>query len=203
MVAAGENASCGLELEGFCWQGAQWTGRPAARKTRLGAIVREIEFGEIPTLVGQELAVTCWRTITQQQVQMFADATGDHQWIHVDVARATRESPFGGPVAHGFLTLSLLPAMLAESVHVNGAVMGVNYGLNRVRFTAPVRVGTELRGRVTIQSAHRLAPADTLTGGPGWQLVWAVTFELRDQERPACVAEMVSRQFAAPTSARG
>jgi acyl dehydratase len=188
-------------LEGFCWQGAQWTDRLAARKTRPGATVREIEFDEIPTLVGQELAVTGWRTITQEQVQMFADATGDHQWIHVDVARATRESPFGGPVAHGFLTLSLLPAMLAESIRINGAVMGVNYGLNRVRFTSPVRVGAELRGRVTIQSATRLAPAETLTGGAGWQLVWAVTFELRDQERPACVAEMVSRQFAAPAQA--
>jgi acyl dehydratase len=199
----GEVVSCGLEFEGFCWQGAQGAGRLSAWKTRLGATVREIEFDEIPTLVGQELAVTGWRTITQQQVQMFADATGDHQWIHVDVARATRESPFGGPVAHGFLTLSLLPAMLAESVQVNGAVMGVNYGLNRVRFTAPVRVGAELRGRVTIQSANRLAPTDTLTGGPGWQLVWAVTFELRGQERPACVAEMVSRQFAAPTSVQG
>jgi acyl dehydratase len=162
--------------------------------------VREIEFDEIPTLVGQELAVTPWRTITQEQVGLFADATGDHQWIHIDPARARRESPFGGPVAHGFLTLSLLPAMLAESIRVKGVVMGVNYGLNRVRFTSPVLVGAELRGRVMIQSADRLAPPDTLTGGAGWQIVWAVSFELRGQERPACVAEMVTRQFAAPVS---
>jgi acyl dehydratase len=161
--------------------------------------VREIGFDEIPTLVGQELVVTEWRTITQQQVDLFAEATGDHQWIHVDVERAKRESPFGGPIAHGFLTLSLLPAMLGESIRIKGAVMGVNYGLNRVRFTSPVPVGAELRGRVTIKSAERLAPADTMTGGPGWQLVWAVTFELRGQERPACVAESVTRSLAAST----
>ncbi len=162
--------------------------------------MREIEFDEIPTLVGQEVAVSGWRTITQQQVDLFADATGDHQWIHVDVLRAQRESPFGGPVAHGFLTLSLLPALLGESIRIRGAVMGVNYGLNRVRFTAPVPVGADLRARVTLKSADALASAETLTGGPGWQLVWGVTFEMRGQERPACVAEMVARSLAAPVT---
>jgi acyl dehydratase len=189
-----------LNRKGFAGKVRGGTSRFAAAKTRPGTTVREIEFDEIPTLVGQELALTEWRTITQEQVGLFADATGDHQWIHVDPARATRESPFGGPVAHGFLTLSLLPSMLAESIRVKGVAMSVNYGLNRVRFTFPVRVGAELRGRVTIQSADSLAPADTLTGGPGWQIVWAVTFELRGQDRPACVAEMVSRQFAAPVA---
>jgi acyl dehydratase len=163
--------------------------------------VREIAFEDIPTLVGQELAVTEWQTITQSQVDLFAQATGDHQWIHVDVERAKRESPFGGPVAHGFLTLSLLPMLLGNSVRVTGAVMGVNYGLNRVRFTAPVPVGSAVRGRVAIKSADRLDPADTLTGGPGWQFVWSVTIELQGFERPACVAEMVSRSLAAPVSA--
>lgn len=163
--------------------------------------MREIAFEDIPTWVGQELAVTEWQTITQAQVDLFAQATGDHQWIHVDVERAKRESPFGGPVAHGFLTLSLLPMLLGESVRVNGAVMGINYGLNRVRFTAPVPVGRAVRGRVSIKSVERLEPADTLTGGPGWQIVWTVMIELEGSERPACVAEMVSRSLAAPAAA--
>jgi acyl dehydratase len=160
--------------------------------------VRDIAFEAIPTLVGQELAVTEWQTITQSQVDLFAEATGDRQWIHVDVERARRESPFGGPIAHGFLTLSLLPMLFGQSVRVVGAVMGINYGLNRVRFTAPVPVGSAVRGRVSIKSADRLEASDTLTGGPGWQIVWSVIIELAGSERPACVAEMVSRSLAAP-----
>ena len=163
--------------------------------------MRQIAFDAIPTLIGQEVAVTEWQTVTQEQVNLFAQATGDHQWIHVDVERARRESPFGGPVAHGFLTLSLLPMLLGNSVRVDGAVMGINYGLNRVRFTAPVPVGSAVRGRVAIKSADRLDPADTLTGGPGWQIVWNVTIELQGLDRPACVAEMVSRSLAAPVAA--
>jgi acyl dehydratase len=166
-----------------------------------GNAVRQIAFDAIPTLIGQEVAVTEWQTVTQEQVNLFAQATGDHQWIHVDVERARRESPFGGPVAHGFLTLSLLPMLLGNSVRVDGAVMGINYGLNRVRFTAPVPVGSAVRGRVAIKSADRLDPADTLTGGPGWQIVWNVTIELQGLDRPACVAEMVSRSLAAPVAA--
>ncbi|RKP46681.1 MaoC family dehydratase [Pararobbsia silviterrae] len=160
--------------------------------------MREIAFDEIASLVGQELAVTEWQTVTQEQVDLFADATGDHQWIHVDVERAKRESPFGGPVAHGFLTLSLVPMLLGKSVRIVGAVMGINYGLNRVRFTAPVPVGAQVRGRVAIQSVEPLAASDTLTRGPGWQIVWNVTIELQGNARPACVAEMVSRSLAAP-----
>ena len=150
--------------------------------------MREIGFDEIPTFVGQEVAVSGWRTITQQQVDLFAEATGDHQWIHVDVLRAQRESPFGGPVAHGFLTLSLLPALLGESIRIKGAVMGVNYGLNRVRFTAPVPVGSEVRGRFAVASVEDVDNA-------GIQVVWSVTLERQGSERPVCVAEFITRHY--------
>lgn len=201
--AAGHRLRCGASKRN---RSAHALSGPTSNSTlNAGHSVREIAFEEIPTLVGQELAVTEWQTITQQQVDLFAQATGDHQWIHVDVERAKRESPFGGPVAHGFLTLSLLPMLLGDSVRIAGAVMGINYGLNRVRFTAPVPVGTAVRGRVAIKSVDRLEPADTLTGGPGWQIVWNVTIELEGHTRPACVAEMVSRSLAAkfPADAAG
>jgi acyl dehydratase len=95
---------------------------------------------ELESLQGEEVAVSDWIEITQQQVNLFAEATGDHQWIHIDVERAKRESPFGAPIAHGFLTLSLLPQLMQNAIHMEGVKMGVNYGLNRVRFTSPVPV---------------------------------------------------------------
>ncbi|MCO5410902.1 MULTISPECIES: MaoC family dehydratase [Ralstonia] len=151
---------------------------------------------ELKGLIGQEVAVSDWTEITQQQVNLFAEATGDHQWIHVDVERAKRESPFGAPVAHGFLTLSLLPMLMANAIEMSDVKMGVNYGLNKVRFTAPVPVGSRVRARVNLVEMEALPPlpnAPTLTGA---QMTWAVTIEREGQERPVCVAESISRRYS-------
>jgi acyl dehydratase len=137
--------------------------------------------------VGEEVAVSDWLTITQEQVNLFAQATGDHQWIHVDVERA-KKGPFGGPIAHGFLTLSLLPKLVEGSLHVNQSRMGVNYGLNKVRFTAPVPVGSRVRARI------KLLAADAIDNG-GYQFTWNVTIELEGSTKPACVAESLNRRY--------
>lgn len=139
-------------------------------------------------LVGQEVAVGDWLTVTQEQINLFADATGDHQWIHVDVERA-RQGPFGAPIAHGYLTLSLLPTLFAKAVHIEEPEkMGVNYGLNRVRFMAPVPAGSRLRARV------KLVAADELPGN-GLQLTWDVTIEREGSDKPACVAQTIARRY--------
>ena len=137
--------------------------------------------------IGQELAVSDWLEITQERINQFAEATGDHQWIHVDVARAARESPFGGTIAHGYLTLSLLAKFSQESIAIGNVKMGVNYGLNRVRFTSPVRAGKRVRGR------FKLAAYDEIPGGA--QLTWNVTIEIEGSEKPACIAESISRWY--------
>lgn len=149
---------------------------------------------ELETLQGQEVAISDWFEITQQQVNLFAEATGDHQWIHVDVERAKRESPFGAPIAHGFLTLSLLPQFMHNAIHMEGVKMGVNYGLNRVRFTSPVPVGSRLRARVKLLKVERLEPAGN--GLVGAQSTWEVTIEREGSERPVCVAESISRRYS-------
>ncbi|WP_454763462.1 MaoC family dehydratase [Cupriavidus campinensis] len=155
-------------------------------------IIKSLE--ELESLQGQEVAVSDWIEITQQQVNLFAEATGDHQWIHVDVERARRESPFGAPIAHGFLTLSLLPKFMQNAIHMEGVKMGVNYGLNRVRFTSPVPVGSRLRARVKVLKVERLEPApDGLTGA---QSTWEVTVEREGSERPVCVAESITRRYS-------
>ncbi len=144
------------------------------------------ELAELRSAVGSEVGVSDWVTVEQDQVDKFADATEDHQWIHVDQARAS-EGPFGGTIAHGFLTLSLLPMLIARVYRIDGARMGVNYGLNRVRFTAPVPVGSRVRGRVELVE---------LTDVPGGvQVTTKVTVELAESERPALVAEWVTRQY--------
>ena len=137
--------------------------------------------------VGAHLGYSDWQTVTQQQVDLFADATGDHQWIHVDPERARRESPFGGPIAHGYLTLSLAPVLLAQVYSVSGLSMGLNYGLNRVRFPSPLPVGGRIRLGATLQSL------DEIQGGA--QVVVAMTFEVEGEEKPACVAEAVYRFY--------
>ena len=142
---------------------------------------------ELSTLIGTEVAVSDWIEITQQRVNTFADATSDHQWIHVDVERCKRESPFGGPVAHGFLTLSLLPAMFENAIRMLDVKMALNYGLNKVRFPAPVPVGSRLRVRLT------LASVEEIEGGA--QLVWSVAVECEGSPRPVCVAEFVMRRY--------
>jgi acyl dehydratase len=144
-------------------------------------------LAELAAQVGHEVAVSDWVPITQEQVNLFAEATGDHQWIHVDVERA-KAGPFGGPIAHGFLTLSLLPRLLESAVEVREARMGVNYGLNKVRFTSPVPVGSRLRARA------KLLAADAIDH-QGWQFTWQVTIEREGSDKPACIAESISRRY--------
>ncbi len=136
--------------------------------------------------MGKPLGVSPWHQITQAQVDLFAEATGDHQWIHVDPERA-RVGPFGGTIAHGYLTLSLLPMLLQGMVRVPGVALTVNYGLNRVRFVSPVPVGSRVR-------ATAVAQALTDVEG-GVQLVLEVTVEIEGREKPACVAETVTRLY--------
>jgi acyl dehydratase len=144
-------------------------------------------LSDLAPLVGQEVAVSDWTTITQEQVNLFAQATGDHQWIHVDVERAAA-GPFGGPIAHGFLTLSLLPWFFESALRIEGSRMGVNYGLNKVRFTSPVPVGSRLRARMTLQGC------DPLPDG-GTQLNWLVNVEREGSGKPVCIAESITRRY--------
>src|SRR6201996_5674481 len=141
----------------------------------------------VRALIGAAPRVSAWIEIDQARVDRFADATGDRQWIHVDPERARRESPFGGPIAHGFLTLSLIPGLLDDTVTLRQR-MGVNYGLNRVRFTAPVPVDSQVRGRFTVASVDDVDDA-------GVQVVWNVTLERQGNERPVCVAEFITRHY--------
>jgi acyl dehydratase len=143
-------------------------------------------LAELQPLVGQEIATSDWITIDQHRIDLFADATGDHQWIHVDPVRAAA-GPFGATVAHGFLTLSLLPEMSASAFHIEGSRMGVNYGLNRVRFPSPVPVGSRLRGH------FKLLSYEAIEGGA--QMVIEVTMEREGSPKPACVAESIVRRF--------
>ncbi len=143
---------------------------------------------ELPAQIGQEVAVSDWITITQAQIDQFAQATGDQQWIHVDVERA-RAGPFGAPIAHGFLTLSLLPSFFASAMDIADAQLGVNYGLNRVRFMAPVPVGSRLRARMKLLQCE---PID----GNGLQMTWEVTVEREGAAKPVCVAESIVRRYA-------
>ena len=138
-------------------------------------------------VVGQEVAVSDWITITQEQVNQFAQATGDHQWIHVDVERA-KAGPFGGPIAHGFLTLSLIPKFFESSFEIVQSRMGVNYGLNKVRFMAPVPVGSRLRARM------KLLQCDAIDN-QGVQMVWEVAVQREGSDKPVCVAESIVRRY--------
>jgi acyl dehydratase len=144
-------------------------------------------LSELPALVGHEVAVSDWLTVTQEQVNLFAQATGDHQWIHVDVERA-KAGPFGGPIAHGFLTLSLLPKFFETSMEIRNARMGVNYGLNKVRFTSPVPVGSRLRARMKLLSCEAIE-------NQGVQMAWLVTVEREGSDKPVCIAESLTRRY--------
>ena len=144
-------------------------------------------MAELPTLKGTELGTSEWFEVTQQNVNLFAEATGDHQWIHVDVERAKAESPFGGPIAHGYLTLSLLAPLLGQVLSVTDAVMGVNYGLNKVRFPSPVPVGSKVRATATLTEVTEIAG--------GLQYLMAVTVEREGGDKPVCVAEPVFRVY--------
>ena len=144
-------------------------------------------IAELPGLKGRELGRSDWFEVTQERVDTFADATDDHQWIHVDVERAKAESPFGGPIAHGYLTLSLLIPMYSQVLTVSDAKMGVNYGLNKVRFPAPVPVGSRIRLTAT------LADVEEVTGG--LQVTAAAVIEAEGSDKPVCIAEPVFRVY--------
>ncbi|MFI7432341.1 MaoC/PaaZ C-terminal domain-containing protein [Micromonospora haikouensis] len=144
-------------------------------------------------LVGQDLGASEPRVVTQEQIDRFADVTGDHQWIHVDVERA-RSGPFGTTVVHGFLTLALVPLLLADILEVREHSMGVNYGLDRVRFVRPLPPGVEIQGTATLVSARPIPPAQD--GSPGGvQAKAAVVVEFADQSQPCCVAEILFRYY--------
>jgi acyl dehydratase len=142
---------------------------------------------ELEMMAGSEIGVSRWFEVSQQRIGTFADATDDHQWIHIDAGRAARESPFGGTIAHGFLTLSLLPAMLEDAVRMSDVSMAINYGLDKVRFPAPVPAGSRVRGRIM------LAAVDKVEGGA--QLRLNVTVEREGGGKPACVAEFLIRRY--------
>lgn len=138
--------------------------------------------------VGQEIGVTDWFTMTQERINEFAEVTGDPQWIHVDVERSRRESPFKTTIAHGFLTLSLLPQFMPQVLKFNGSLrMGINYGLNRLRFVSPVRSGSRIRARYVLQSVKDF--------GGGLEIVYLVTVEGENSTKPCLVAEWVVRYY--------
>lgn len=139
---------------------------------------------ELKSLAGQEVGVSDWITVTQEMINRFADLTGDHQWIHVDIERAKRETPFGSAIAHGFLTVSLLPQMSQQAISVRGDFkMRINYGFNRLRFVSPVPSGSRIRARFTAQRV-----TDN-------EVTWLVTVELEGHEKPALVAEWLGRFY--------
>jgi acyl dehydratase len=137
--------------------------------------------------IGQEIVVSEWMEITQDRIDRFADATEDHQWIHVDVERARRDSPFHATIAHGFLTVSMLSRLLNSSIEFGTAKMGVNYGFNRLRFTGPVPAGSRVRGRFTLQAL------DEIEGGV--QTTWSIVVEREGGEKPCMVAEWLTRRY--------
>lgn len=141
---------------------------------------------ELKAAVGEQLGTSDWVTVEQKQIDTFAEATGDHQWIHVDAERA-KDGPFGGTIAHGYLTLSLLPVFSAQVYKVENVKMGINYGLNKVRFTSPVPVNSRLRGSFELLEVSEVKDA--------LQVVNKVTVEIEGSERPACVAEWVTRVY--------
>ncbi|WP_306393548.1 MaoC family dehydratase [Telluria beijingensis] len=147
-----------------------------------------IALDALPARVGHEVAVSDWFAVGQDRIATFAEATDDRQWIHLDPERCRRESPFGQPVAHGFLTLSLLPAMLTSALAIEGMRMGVNYGLNKVRFPSPLPAGSRVRGRWLLRGAEAVAG--------GWQFAWDVTIEAEGAAKPVCVAEFLIRCYA-------
>lgn len=142
---------------------------------------------ELKSLVGEHLGYSDWLEITQERVNQFAEATGDFQWIHIDVERAKKESPFGGPIAHGYLTLSLGPVLMPQVVATTGFKMGVNYGANKVRFMSPVPVGAKVRLGV------QLIAVDDIAGGV--QSTYGFTFECEGAAKPSCVAEVIFRSY--------
>jgi acyl dehydratase len=150
-------------------------------------MTRAIQATELKGLVGQELGTSSWVTVEQERIDKFAEATGDHQWIHVEPERA-KDGPFGSTIAHGFLTLSLIPALSWEVYTIEGARLSVNYGLNKLRFITPVKVGSRVRAHVKLAGVDDV-PGDAL------QVAAAVTIELEGADKPAAVAETLTRVY--------
>ena len=146
---------------------------------------------ELKQCVGQEVGLSDWVVIDQLRINMFAEATGDFNWVHVDVERAA-SGPFGKTIAHGFLTLSLLPLLTNNALAVDNVKLGLNYGLNKVRFPEPLLVGSRVRGRIVLQSMEDVAP---IAGDAGYQTVLVVTVECEGKTKPVCVAESVQRRY--------
>ena len=146
-----------------------------------------IKLRDLESRVGEEVGVSPWVEMTQERIDLFAKATEDFQWIHVDPARA-KSSPFGGTIAHGFLTLSMLPKLSESTFEFSDRKMGVNYGLNKVRFTAPVPAGAKIRGRFVLAKYEKIE-------GNGVQTTWSVTIEREGGDKPVCVAESIGRHF--------
>jgi acyl dehydratase len=142
---------------------------------------------ELRAAVGEHLGYSDWHVVDQERVNLFADATGDHQWIHVDPERA-KAGPFGTTIAHGYLTLSLIPMLMGEVVSYSGVTMGVNYGCNKVRFPAPVPVGSRVRAGAELAECEEV-------GGGALQIVMRVSISVEGQEKPSCVAETVARMY--------
>jgi acyl dehydratase len=149
----------------------------------------DVDVRTLGNRIGEEIAVSNWIEVTQERINQFADATGDHQWIHVDPARAAAELPSKATIAHGFLTLSLLSTLIRESITFTGLRMAINYGLNRVRFVSPVPSGSRIRALITLQSV------DAVSGG--YQVTWQVTIEREGGDKPACAAEWIVRYYPA------
>jgi acyl dehydratase len=149
--------------------------------------VTVVDVADLGGLVGRDVATSNWLVVTQERIDAFAAATGDHQWIHVDVQRASAETPFGTTIAHGFLTLSLISALVRDALTVDGTRMTLNYGLNRVRFVSPVPSGSRIRARIA------LAETDDL--GDSIQAIWRVTVEREGGAKPAAVAEWIVRYY--------
>jgi acyl dehydratase len=151
----------------------------------MATIIKGIEG--LKAKAGEHLGYSDWHEVTQEQINLFADATGDHQWIHVDVERA-KAGPFGGPIAHGYFTLSMAPALVMQVLLVDGISMGINYGCNKVRFPSPVPVPSRIR------LGASLAQVEDIAGGA--QAIVDMTFEIEGREKPACVAQAVYRYYA-------
>lgn len=149
--------------------------------------MREVAYADLPSLIGEEMGVSDWIVVDQDRVNLFADATGDHQWIHIDVERANRE--MGGPIAHGYLTLSLIPFLGAGIMRITGVTRGINYGSDKVRFTNMVRVGKRVRMRQKLLNVQPKAG--------GLQITNECTIEIEGEDRPACVAETISVVYGA------
>jgi acyl dehydratase len=151
--------------------------------------MREFQsIAELRPLLGQEIAVSDWVLVDQKRINLFADATGDHQWIHLDADRSAK-GPFGTTIAHGFLTLSMIPIFMAQAIKMHDVKMGVNYGLNKVRFTSPVPVDSELRARFKLLTIEDIA-------NNGAQMSWEVMIERKGSDKPVCIAESISRRYA-------